>query len=148
MKAAPGLRNALFVGGAMLIWGCTPPAAAAGLGGDCCADLEERIAELEATAARKGTRNVSLTVTGWVNEQIALWDDGTEHDAYVGTNPVQQSRFKFLGEARIDKDWSAGYLIEIGVNGHPVANGIKQVRAARVQPRRIITCSSAGAAGI
>jgi hypothetical protein len=30
------------------------PAIAADLGGDCCADLEERVAELEATTARKG----------------------------------------------------------------------------------------------
>ena len=34
------------------------PAQAADLGGDCCADLEERIAELEATTARKGNRKV------------------------------------------------------------------------------------------
>ncbi|HVX37918.1 MAG TPA: porin [Hyphomicrobium sp.] len=119
MRGVSGLRSALIFGAAALAWAYSLPAAAAGLGGDCCADLEERIAELEATAARKGTRNVSLTIAGWVNEEIAFWDDGTERDAYVGTNPVQQSRFKFLGEARIDKDWSAGYLIEIGVNGYP-----------------------------
>ena len=41
-------------------------ASAADLGGNCCADLEERIAELEATTARKGNRKVSLTVSGWV----------------------------------------------------------------------------------
>jgi hypothetical protein len=35
---------------------------AADLGGNCCADLEERIAELEATAARKGNRKMSLTI--------------------------------------------------------------------------------------
>ena len=45
-------------------------AKAADLGGDCCADLEERVAELEATTARKGNRKVSLTVSGWVNEAI------------------------------------------------------------------------------
>ena len=32
---------------------------AADLGGNCCADLEERIAELEATTVRKGNRKVS-----------------------------------------------------------------------------------------
>ena len=32
-------------------------------------DLEERIAELEATTARKGNRKVSLTVSGWVGQQ-------------------------------------------------------------------------------
>ena len=45
-------------------------ASAADLGGNCCADLEERIAELEATTARKGNRKVSLTVSGWVAEQV------------------------------------------------------------------------------
>jgi hypothetical protein len=29
-------------------------ASSADLGGDCCADLEERVAELEATTVRKG----------------------------------------------------------------------------------------------
>ena len=40
---------------------------AADLGGNCCADLEERIAELEATTARKGTRKVSLTISGQIS---------------------------------------------------------------------------------
>jgi predicted porin len=120
MNRKTGIKNGCLLGAAALlmsIWGM--PATAADLGGDCCADLEERIAELEATTARKGNHKVSLTVTGWVNEEIAFWDDGTERDVYVGTSPVQQSRFKFLGQARINKDWSAGYLLEIGVNGNP-----------------------------
>jgi len=51
-------------------------ASAADLGGNCCADLEERIAELEATTARKGNRKVSLTISGWVAQQVVGWDDG------------------------------------------------------------------------
>lgn len=94
-------------------------AKAADLGGDCCADLEERIAELEATTARKGNRQVSLTISGWVNEAVFLWDDGTEKNVYVGTNAIEQSRFRFVGEAKIDDDWSAGYTLEIGVQGDP-----------------------------
>lgn len=43
---------------------------AADLGGDCCADLEERVATLEATTARKGNRKVSLTISGWVNHSM------------------------------------------------------------------------------
>mgnify|MGYP000977392845 FL=1 len=58
-------------------------ASAADLGGDCCADLEERIAELEATTVRKGNRKVSLTISGWVAEQVLYWDDGVESNAYV-----------------------------------------------------------------
>ena len=94
-------------------------AQAADLGGDCCTDLEERIADLEATTARKGNRKVSLTISGWVNEAVFFWDDGTERNVYVGTNSLEQSRFKFAGEAKIDKDWSAGYTIEVGLNGAP-----------------------------
>ena len=59
-------------------------ASAADLGGNCCADLEERIAELEATTARKGNRKVSLTVSGWVAEQVMFWDDDFESNTYVG----------------------------------------------------------------
>lgn len=92
-------------------------AQAADLGGDCCSDLEERVAELEATTARKGNRKVSLTISGWVNEAAFFWDDGTEQNVYIGTNSLEQSRFKFAGDAKIDKDWSAGYTIEVGVSG-------------------------------
>ena len=100
-------------------------AKAADLGGNCCADLEERVAELEATTARKGNRKVSLTVSGWVNEQVLYWDDGTESNVYVGNNDQERSRFRFVGEAKIDKDWSAGYVIELGVQGVHRANGTR-----------------------
>ncbi len=90
-------------------------ASAADLGGNCCADLEERIAELEATTARKGNRKVKLTVSGHVNENIVFWNDGTERDIYVGqTNLAAQTRFRFVGDAKISEDLSAGYLLEIG----------------------------------
>jgi hypothetical protein len=102
-----------------VVLGASVPANAADLGGNCCADLEERVAELEATTARKGNRKVSLTVSGWVNEAIFGWDDGTEQNVYVGTNALEQSRFRFTGSAKIDKEWSAGYVLEIGLQGNP-----------------------------
>ncbi len=90
-------------------------AQAADLGGDCCADLEERVAELEATTARKGNRKVKLTVSGHVNESLLYWDDGFKRNLYVGhTNLAAQTRFRFVGDAKINADWSAGYLLEIG----------------------------------
>jgi len=88
-------------------------AQAADLGGNCCADLEERIAELEATAARKGNRKVSLTVSGFVNEMVMFWDDGQESNVYEVTNGTGPSRFRFVGEAKINSEWSAGYYIEV-----------------------------------
>ena len=54
------------------------PAQAADLGGDCCADLEERVAELEATTVRKGNKKVSVTLSGWVVKSMNFWDDGDE----------------------------------------------------------------------
>lgn len=90
---------------------------AADLGGNCCSDLEERTAELEATTARKGNRKVKLTVSGWVNEAVFFWDDGVERNTYVGTNELEQSRFRFNGDAKINDDWSAGYILEVGENG-------------------------------
>ena len=97
-------------------------AQAADLGGNCCADLEERVAELEATTARKGNRKVSLTVSGHVNEAIIFWDDGVEKNAYVVSNNASRTRFRFVGDAKINADWSAGYLLEIGVRYANSAN--------------------------
>jgi hypothetical protein len=100
-------------------------AKAADLGGDCCADLEERVAELEATTARKGNRKVSLTVSGWVNEQVLYWNDGTENNVYVSNNDMERSSAsstsaRALGTSR----------------ARPTANSRWAVRA-----RRHTTCS-------
>jgi Gram-negative porin len=87
---------------------------AADLGGNCCADLEERIAELEATTARKGNRKVSLTISGWVSQQVSFWDDGVEKNTYVSDlGGTLNSNVKFSGSAKISPDWTAGYLLHI-----------------------------------
>jgi hypothetical protein len=89
-------------------------AQAADLGGNCCADLEERIAELEATTARKGNRKVSLTISGWVAEQVMWWDDGEESNVYVtGIGTTLASHVKFTGAAQISPGWSAGYVLQL-----------------------------------
>lgn len=95
-------------------------ASAADLGGNCCADLEERIAELEATTARKGNRKVSLTISGWVAQQVVGWDDGYEQNAYVGDiGATLSSHFKFTGQATISPGWYAGYVLHVEVrNGN------------------------------
>lgn len=99
-------------------------ARAADFGGGCCADLEERIAELEATTARKGNRKVSLTISGWITEQIMGWDDSISSDAYVGTSLNDLgNRLHFDGSAQINADWSAGYSLRLNITG---ANGFVQ----------------------
>ncbi len=88
-------------------------ASAADLGGSCCTDLEERIAELEATTVRKGNRKVSLTIAGQVNKAFLGWDDGFEDNVYVVGNKNDQTNLMLTGEAEIASGWRAGYDITI-----------------------------------
>ena len=60
------------------------PAKSADLGGDCCADLEERVADLEITTIRKGNKKVSVTISGWIFKVGSWWDDGHEGALYWG----------------------------------------------------------------
>ena len=133
-------------------------AQAADLGGDCCADLEERVAELEATTVRKGNRKVSLEVSGHVNESIVFWDVDTKRDrigpfgeeeeiflntardesnVYIGTNDASRSRFRFKGMAQINADWSAGFLMEFGVRSNDLksTNQSEPLRRAGIDIR-------------
>jgi len=89
------------------------PTQAADIGGNCCADLEERIVELEATAARKGNRKVSLHVYGHINQAILFWDDGGEDNAYIVDNQNDQSNFGFTGDAEVSSDLTVGYSLLI-----------------------------------
>lgn len=105
-------------------------ASAADLGGNCCADLEERIAELEATTARKGNRKVSLTISGWVAEQVMWWDDDYESNVYVGgIGTTLASHFKFTGQATISPGWYAGYVVHVEVYGSETLLMTNQNRA-------------------
>jgi hypothetical protein len=106
----------LFMGGMAI-----PSAKAADLGGDCCADLEERVAELEATAARKGNRKMSLTITGQVNREVLWFDDGHTSRTYYGIdNTNSSSRFSMLGSAKINPSVSMGFeiMVELGAGGN------------------------------
>ena len=103
-------------------------ASAADLGGNCCADLEERIAELEATTARKGNRKVSLTISGWVAEQVTWWDDGSESDTYVGgIGTTLGTNVKFTGQATIVPGWTAGYVLHLEADGSDTLATTNQV---------------------
>jgi hypothetical protein len=94
-----------------LMW--QTPVRGSELGGDCCADLEDRVADLEAAAVQKGKKNVSVTVYGKVNRAVLFWDDGHEKGTYVVDNYYAASRFGFKGSAKISGDCSAGYQLEI-----------------------------------
>jgi predicted porin len=118
-------RLALVAAAATVVGGVS--AQAADLGGNCCADLEERVAELEATTARKGNRKVSLTVSGQVNKAI-VWHDSNSTLAHrsetfsIQENEASQTRFRFVGSAKIDADRTAGYVLEIGLSENEGVN--------------------------
>ncbi len=107
-------RFAVLVGMG-LICASINPARAADLGGGCCADLEGRIAELEASTVRKGNLVVSLQVYGQINKGLLIWDDGVDSDAYVVNNSVEKTNLGFTGEAKIAPGWTAGYTIEFDI---------------------------------
>ena len=103
------------------------PAQAADLGGDCCADLEERVAELEATTVRKGNRKLSLTLSGHVNTGVVYYDqslaDGTgDSDIYVFDNDNSMTRFRLRGAAKFKPGWEAGIYIELGIRDGASSN--------------------------
>ena len=107
---------------ASMIVFATAGAFAADLGGNCCADLEERIAELEATAAKKGNRKVSLTVSGSVNQAVIAWDDGLlgPADARVIANSTSDTYLRVSGAGRAGNGWKAGFVLELGLGGWDV----------------------------
>ncbi len=106
-------RIALVAAAGMLMsaYACVP-AQAADLGGTCCDDLEDRVAELEATTARKGNRVVSLQVFGQVNKALMVWDDGIDSDVFIVDNDYSGSRVGFKGTAKVIPGLKVGYLLE------------------------------------
>ena len=94
------------------------PIEAADLGGDCCADLEERVAELEATTVRKGNKKVKVELYGRVNRVINFWNDGAESNVYSLNSSYNTSRFGVRGKGKMSDDWSSGFVIEIEDTGN------------------------------
>src|SRR5262245_48969807 len=80
------------------------------VGASCCADLEGRIAELEATTVRKGNRRVSLSLSGQVTRSLLYWNDGDQQDLYSVDNGLNSSRFRLTGSAKVTAEHTAGFL--------------------------------------
>jgi hypothetical protein len=106
-------RFAIAAAAGLVLGGvATTPATAADLGGNCCADLEERVAQLEATTVRKGNTKITLTLSGHVNRGVLWYDDGSMTGFRVADNINSSSRFRLQGSAKIAQGWSAGYYME------------------------------------
>ena len=128
-------KYALSLAATLMAGGMALPAAAADLGGNCCADLEERVAELEATTARKGNRKVSLTVSGQVQTALMAWDNGDRSDVYVVDVPtVGGTFFQFNGDAKINPSLSAGFLVQVGFDRGSRSHQVNEVDDDGGQP--------------
>jgi hypothetical protein len=89
-------------------------------------DLEDRIADLEETDARRGNKNVSLSISGWVNRMLLAWDDGASKDVYIVDNTSSRSRLEFEGAVKIARGWGAGYILSFGMDDK-AANDVDQL---------------------
>src|SRR5512134_84045 len=114
-RSSRAARRRAALGAATLALAVIGPRAAtsADSAGSCCADLEDRIAELEATAARKGNQKVEVKVLGVVNRALLFWDDGVEHNVYGVDSPQDGSAILFEGEVEIGRGWKAGFVIGV-----------------------------------
>lgn len=126
-------------------------AGAADLGGNCCSDLEERIAELEATTARKGTKKTSLTIYGQVNKSILYYDVEDFSDTAVLENGASETFVGFSARMQISKDWFAGGVIELGqgksglhLNAFPPSAAIETDNGIYTRQSYVFVSSPAG----
>src|SRR5215467_13645798 len=118
-----------LVASGLLMGGLTAgSASAADLGGNCCADLEERIAELEATTVRKGNRKMSLTISGQVDRVVVWYDDSRLSTTYWGLdNTNSSSRFIFSGSAKVTPKVSMGFEIMIELEAGGTSSKVSQL---------------------
>ncbi len=115
MKTSSRFAIVAAAGLVMGSFGMTP-AKAADLGGDCCADLEERVSELEATTARKGNRKMSLTVGGRVNRALMWYDNGVDSDVVEGDNSHGGgSLVTFSGEGTLRPGVKVGFYVAVAL---------------------------------
>ena len=115
----------MFIGGLALT-----PAMAADLGGDCCADLEERVADLEATTARKGNRKVSLKISGWVARDIGwIEDEDGDSEFYSAGHGPSGSRVNFTGKAKLTANTTIGYVLQLRLDGDRDSSTLNQAGA-------------------
>lgn len=77
------------------------------------ATLEQRVAELEATAARDGNSKLTLRLYGQINRALLFWNDGFDSNVHGVDNHTSSSRFGLAAQTEIRPGWVAGYRLEI-----------------------------------
>lgn len=96
-------------------------------------ELEERTAASERSAAARqpaptvgsGGDRVRVTLSGQVNRAVLFSDDGSKSDIRHVDNSHSSSRFRIVGQGRLDDDIAAGTLIEMQLRSNP-SNRVSQ----------------------
>ena len=101
-------------------------------------DLQTRLDQLESQQAappvvpakmmRSGKKQVTLSMSGQVNRVSMIADDGTLNSFFHSDNENSSTRWRLIGKAKIDSQWSAGLKIEqdIGQSNNSSAVSITQ----------------------
>ena len=74
--------------------------------------IEAQKGAAAAPAVSSGGDKVKLAVSGQVNRVSFLADDGTESNFFHSDNENSSTRWRLVGTARINEDFTAGTLIE------------------------------------
>lgn len=106
------LRTVVLVFATIVLIGPLAGAGAAEDGADCCADLDARIAYLDATQPRKGTSATSLQIYGQINRAILFWNDSFDSRASIVDNSTSSSRLGFIGQGTVRPGLTIGYRVE------------------------------------
>jgi hypothetical protein len=62
-----------------------------------------------------GSDKVKLTLSGQINRAMNVIDDGDTTEAYFVDSDASNSRFRLVGTAKLDDDWTLGTRLEIAV---------------------------------
>ena len=98
-------------------------------------NLQTRIDQLESQQAappvvpakmvRSGKKQVTLSVSGQVNRVSMIADDGTLNSFFHSDNENSSTRWRFIGKAKINSDWSAGLKIEQDIGQSNNSSGVE-----------------------
>ena len=85
-------------------------------------DLQNRLDQIESQQAappvvpakmtRSGKKQVTLSISGQVNRVSMFVDDGTLNSFFHVDNENSSTRWRLIGKAKINSEWSAGLKIE------------------------------------
>ena len=97
-------------------------------------DLQNRLEQLESQQAappvvpakmlRSGKKQVTLSLSGQVNRVSMFVDDGTLNSIFHSDNENSSTRWRLVGKAKIDSQWSAGLKIEQDIGQSNNSSGV------------------------